>query len=256
MSCVDVAQHPTPLASLHYDRLAGVYDRHWIERFTTGATSAVSTLLEPANVPNMRVLDVCCGAGHIAADLARQGCVVCGVDGSERLIEYAAARVPDARWFVSDVTEWLPTGPFDAAICTCDSINSIIDEGSLRRMLSNVGSAIVAGGVFVFDFNVPDAYESETYKHSEIVDGESAAVFKGRWDPDSRLGRTTVTAFVREGAWRRIDAELVHRCYEARELWTLLSQTGFSEISFWPAHSLGVSGETARGRWFARARRI
>src|SRR4029078_13593041 len=108
MSCVAVAQHPTPLTCLHYDRLAGAYERHWVERFTTAAANAVSTLLQPANVPNMRVLDVCCGAVHVSADLARQGCLVTGVDGSERLIEYAAARLPDARWFISDVTEWLP----------------------------------------------------------------------------------------------------------------------------------------------------
>jgi 2-polyprenyl-3-methyl-5-hydroxy-6-metoxy-1,4-benzoquinol methylase len=53
--------------------------------------------------PGARILELGCGAGCVAADLARRGYDVTGVDGHRSLIEVAARRAPSARFLCRDL---------------------------------------------------------------------------------------------------------------------------------------------------------
>lgn len=80
---------------------------------------SVDTLLDAAAVsPGMRVLDVCCGPGMIAAAVADRGAEATGLDFSAATVELAAARVPQARFREGDA-QALPfaDGSFDAVVC-------------------------------------------------------------------------------------------------------------------------------------------
>lgn len=49
----------------------------------------------PADLAGVRVLDAGCGAGQMTAELAARGADVTAIDISPRLIEIAAARLPE-----------------------------------------------------------------------------------------------------------------------------------------------------------------
>jgi len=99
-----------------------------------------------------RVLDVACGQGVLAHELALAGATVVGVDASPSLIDAARARTPAGaadrvRFDVADARE-LPTetlGTFDAAACVMALMN--IDR--FEHVLSGVASALRPGGRFV-----------------------------------------------------------------------------------------------------------
>jgi trans-aconitate 2-methyltransferase len=61
-----------------------------------------------------RILDVGCGTGQLAAEIARAGAQVVGVDSSEAMIEQARANFPDMRFEHADVRSLPFQEEFDA----------------------------------------------------------------------------------------------------------------------------------------------
>jgi len=66
--------------------------------------------------PPARVLDLCCGIGRHAAELARRGFTVTGVDLHEPYLAEARSAAPGAEWIRADMREFRRPGAFDAAI--------------------------------------------------------------------------------------------------------------------------------------------
>jgi SAM-dependent methyltransferase len=97
-----------------WTRKAQTYDR------LTGRSTArlVVPLLEAAGVESgMRVLDVACGPGHIAAGAAAKGAKPVGIDAAEGMVAVARARYAEIEFQQGDA-EWLPFGDasFDAVV--------------------------------------------------------------------------------------------------------------------------------------------
>jgi SAM-dependent methyltransferase len=66
--------------------------------------------------PGARILELGCGAGCVAAELARAGYEVTGVDGHRALLAVACTRAPKARFLCHDLRQELPDverGAFD-----------------------------------------------------------------------------------------------------------------------------------------------
>jgi SAM-dependent methyltransferase len=113
--------------------------------FTKGTVQEVDFLVRELGLePGMRVLDVGCGPGRHAYELARRGIVVHGIDISNRFIELAAADAPDGATFQRMDARDLATAPsfataFDAVICLC--------QGAFGLMTANGDDEVVLGGM-------------------------------------------------------------------------------------------------------------
>ncbi len=115
--------------------------------FTKGTTQEVDFLCEALRLaPGTRVLDVGCGPGRHAHELARRGIEVLGVDISERFIEIAAEGAPAGATFLRlDAREMTFDAAFDAAICLCQGAFGLVpgDDGAV---LDRVIRALRPGG--------------------------------------------------------------------------------------------------------------
>lgn len=71
------------------------------------------------NLPaGSRILDYGCGAGHpIASHLANLGYQITGIDGSEKLLAKAQARLPDQEWILAKLESAPVNSAFDRIIC-------------------------------------------------------------------------------------------------------------------------------------------
>lgn len=99
-----------------------------------------------------RVLDVGCGGGLLAEELARLGCEVVGVDLSEASIEVAqehARREGLAIEYHAGKAESLPfpSASFDIAYC-CDVLEHVED---VPAVISETARVLKPGGVYLFD---------------------------------------------------------------------------------------------------------
>jgi SAM-dependent methyltransferase len=105
-----------------FDAHAPVYDENV---FTKNTTAEVDFLLEELELPpGGSVLDVGCGTGRHAVELARRGYAVTGLDLSEEMLARAAARADAAgvkvQWVRANAAQFSLPDKHDAAICLCE----------------------------------------------------------------------------------------------------------------------------------------
>jgi len=143
-----------------YDRLSHTW---WDE---TGFLSILQSALNPVRVgflerelrahistlERLQVLDVGCGGGLLAEELARRGCAVTGVDPSRDSLEVARAHAAGSELtieYVPGVAETLPfaDGQFDAVVC-CDVLEHVDDVSAAVKEAARV---LRPGGLYLYD---------------------------------------------------------------------------------------------------------
>ncbi len=209
---------------------------------------AFSTLYRGASV-----LDMCCGTGQLAAVMCRRGLHVTGLDGSEDMICFAKRNAPRASFVVAYARRFVFGRQFDAVISTGDSMNHMLTAHDLAATFGCVYAALVAGGRFVFDMNMAEAFETQWHKSSTVAGLDRLLYLHGQYERACKLGTTEVTTFSKNRTWTRQDFKMFQRCYCQREVRTLLVRAGFFDVSAHPAKSFGIRGRLAIGRTFFAA---
>ena len=110
--------------------------------FTKGTPQEVDYLIDALGLePGTRMLDVGCGPGRHADELARRGISVHGVDISERFVELARRDAPAGATFERLDARALPfDAEFDAAICLCQGAFGLMVAERRRRARSSPAS--------------------------------------------------------------------------------------------------------------------
>jgi len=239
-----------------YDHLAWFYDRYWRDRYHAAARPALTRLLYACLPPGSRVLDLCCGTGHLASDLCARGYRVTGIDRSIEMLRLARRSIDAVQFVCADARAFSLSG-FDAAVSTFDSINHLVADGDLVAAFRCVAEALRAGGLFVFDVNTEEAYASEWGKSSAVVETDAALFVRGGYDQSTRIGTTLVTMFRlgEDGRWARRDAAVMQRCYSDVDIRAALGAGPFVAIESVSAADAGMYGDIAVGRRFFRCRK-
>jgi len=93
--------------------------------FTVNTIGEVEFLLDELKLPpQSSILDIGCGTGRHAVELARRGYQITGVDISSRMLAEGEKTAREAgiriNWIHSDATSFTSNDFFDAAICICE----------------------------------------------------------------------------------------------------------------------------------------
>jgi SAM-dependent methyltransferase len=137
------------MAVARYDAIADYYTARF-DDIDDPAAVALLELVGP--VSGQRVLDVACGHGRIARELARRGADVTGIDISGALIgnavESERATPLGVGYIQADVTEpgALGSARYDMSVCSF----GLSDIDDLSPAITAVSRALRPGGRFVF----------------------------------------------------------------------------------------------------------
>ncbi|NND76471.1 MAG: class I SAM-dependent methyltransferase [Ilumatobacter sp.] len=186
------------------------YDRY---AHTKGTMQEVDHIVGALRLePGERVLDVGCGTGRHAHELARRGCVVHGVDISERFVAIAAEDAPPGATFARLDARTLPfDAEFDAAVCLCQgAFGMMTAEGDDAAVVGGISRALRPGGRLALSaFN---AYFAVKH-HDDAVFDAATGVSHERTTIRSETGDPAVV-------------DLWTGCYTPRELSLLLTGHG------------------------------
>ena len=138
-----------------YDGVADLYDAMFGDSVEDPATAALLDLV--GEVAGGRVLDVPCGSGRVARELARRGASVTGADVSAALLERAlAAEATNPRgveYLHADATSagFLQGRAFDVVVCSY----GLSDIDDLGTFLTTVARLLRPSGTFAFSILHP-----------------------------------------------------------------------------------------------------
>src|SRR3954468_10833169 len=101
-----------------------------------------------------RILDLACGPGRHAAELARGGGRVIGFDLSRAMLRRAHERTGESAGLVRGDMRALPfrAGSFALAVNLFTSFGYFLSDDEHRRVVHQVAAALASGGHFVLDY--------------------------------------------------------------------------------------------------------
>jgi SAM-dependent methyltransferase len=199
------------------DHLGAAYLRY---SFTKGTRQEVDALVDwLALRPGHRVLDVGCGPGRHAHELARRGIEVHGIDVSARFVELAAASAPPGATFArADARALAFDAEFDAAVSLCQGAFGLLGtDAENLAVLDGMAQAVRPGGRI--GLSAFSAYFSVKYQTDADFDASSGVAHE----------RTEL----RDEAGRVAPADLWTTCFTPRELRLLAAAAGLTADAVW-----------------------
>jgi SAM-dependent methyltransferase len=201
----------------------------WRTAMTPEATAAEAAFAESALLlgAGARVLDVPCGNGRLALELAARGYRPYGIDLCAEFIEEARAAGErlgrTVEWRCADMRDIGERGVYDAACCVGNSFG-YLDDGGNRAFVAAVAEALRPGGRFLLDTGMaaesilPELEGQRWWRVDDLL-----LLVRNDYDCDEGRLETEYT-FVREGAVETARAS--HAVYTVAELQRMLAEVG------------------------------
>lgn len=178
-------------------------------------------------MPGAHVLDVPCGNGRVAIELATRGYRVTGVDRVGSLLEtarrIASERKAAATFVEGDMWDLRVDGPFDAALCLWSSIG-YGTEADDARFFARTAQALAPGAGLLVETHVVETLLPWFEPHGARWAGDVAVSETRDFDP---VRGRILTEWVLSGPDRRERKVSSLRLYTYRELVRLLEAQGF-----------------------------
>lgn len=151
------------------------------------------------------ILDIGCGTGGHALELAKRGYAVVGIDASEAMVDIAHERAKkfnkiDVKFYVSKMEDINLDRQFDAVICMFNAINYVTSDEGLDKAFYSFRKHLSDNGLLVFDFRNGitslRSYSPVRIRWANYNDKKLLRISETELDAMEHLFDTTYTCFV------------------------------------------------------------
>jgi ubiquinone/menaquinone biosynthesis C-methylase UbiE len=214
-----------------FDTAASSYDT--IKHFSISAKQMVSFL---PYKNDLTILDLSCGTGHIAIELAKKfgDSAIHGVDISLQMLKIAQDKVDKEG--LKNVTlhnqdiEKLDLGSLEFDVVTCGY--GLFFYPNLDAVYMNICSKIKKGGKFVFSTFTKDAFEPYTKNFLDMLENEYCITFPQKLEKRSLKTKKEILELASISNPNDIKIEQFNIRYplSIEEWWSLLDSSGYKGL--------------------------
>src|SRR5882672_5788784 len=137
-----------------------------------------------------RILDLPCGQGRHAIELARRGYDVTGVDLSPFMLKVAEERARAegvrVRWLAGDMRDVIARGTFDVVLNLFTSLGYFADEADDQKVVRAASAMLVPGGRFVLELINGERVMVQFQEREWFTVGQTAVVERRSLDRSTR----------------------------------------------------------------------
>lgn len=197
--------------------------------FARNSAPGILNLLASSGIADGTIVELGCGSGILARELADSGYRVVGVDISPAMSEIARRRVPEAEFHVKSYLQFrLPA--CQTVLALNEVFNYLFDEGnslcSLRRLFTEVFNVLTPKGLFVFDVSEPRRWKGPKQGFRE-GEGWTCLVYYEHNPDEQTLTRRIVTFRKNGNTYRRQEETHRQQLYRGTTLAGILRDIGF-----------------------------
>ena len=205
------------------------------EELRAAAPADVDAILELVDLPpGASILDLGCGVGRHALELARRGYQVTGVDRTAAYLAEAQKRAREeglpGAFLTADMREFVRPAAFDVVLSLYTSFGYFEDAADNKKVLVNVAHSLKPEGRFVLQlmgkevlariFQARNWREQDgTYFLQERTLSDNWGRMQNRW------------ILIRDGTVQ--ETNVSHWIYSAAELASLLTSSGFARVDIY-----------------------
>lgn len=192
----------------------------------------------PIGRTNKSVLDLCCGAGHLAVHFLEKGYKVVGIDLSEYMLHYARENASQyletgqGKFMKADASDFTLNQRFGLVVSTYDSLNHLKDEQALISCFRCVH--VVSNGSFIFDLNTRSGLRRWNSIQVDESSEDALIITRGIYDGQSDRAWTRITGFARmsNGLYKRFDETVCNTVFEMETVKKALLEVGWKNVYF------------------------
>ena len=176
-----------------------------------------------------RVLELACGTANISCQMVKKNLQVDASDVSEDMLKIAAEKPFCPNLFHHDMTSLLPADKYELVVLLFDSINYLMEDHEILKLLNNVYNTIADNGMFIFDITTPKNCEQNFDGFVNLQDNQDEyLIHQSDFDSDNLIQKTQLTFFIKKGfQYTRSDEIHEQRIYPVSEIVELIGKTNF-----------------------------
>ncbi len=204
------------------------------------------------------IVDLGCGTGTIALNLAKKGFDVTGIDLSKHMISVANEKInknvkDNISFKVGNIINFNLDENVDCMISTCDSFNYILNDSDLLKSFKNVNKYLNDNGMFIFDMNT-EYYFKETLGECEYSDValDSAYIIQNFYDETKKINTYELNLFIQNenGTYDRNLEIHEEKARNVKDVTTLLQKANLKCINILDTDTLNTSDELSNRIYF------
>lgn len=210
--------------------LAFIHDVGYSD-YALKSASGILEILKQNKINSGLVVDLGCGSGLWANELAKANYQVLGIDISAAMIDIARKRVPNAEFRIESLFK-TEIPPCNAITSISECLNYLFDTDNnsqtLVQLFHRIYSALNPGGVFIFDIAEAGQITPGTTTKSFTEGDDWLVLVEKNEDGEKQILTRRIISFRQVGEHYRRDDE-VHRqqLYNSTDLAKLLGEVGF-----------------------------
>jgi len=212
----------------------------------------------PFGQENKTVLDLCCGAGHLACHFLEKGYHLVGLDLSEPMLHYARENTlqyiesGQAKFIQGDASNFKLEEHFGLVVSTFDALNHLENEAALKSCFDCVYK--VCQGFFIFDLNTRNGLKRWNSIHVDETSEDALMITRGIYDGVSDKAWTRINGFVQrpDGYYERFEETAFNSVFEMARVKSALLDIGWKNVYFAKIQDLKnpISDPEQEGRIF------